>query len=187
MSLDNDLLENNEILIFGEIDKTLAFETICNLRWLSRNGDKDKPILIFINSEGGDVDAACSIMDEIRLLKSTGRTIYTIGMGEVASAAIFILMVGSRRFGYEHTSYMMHPCSYNGKEDYHQQNKSLVLFMDRFWDGLMVELAVACQTPPKDIKKFTEKIKDTIWLDTESAIEFKLIEGVWPIDENSNK
>src|SRR5687768_1353101 len=139
MTLESNLLKNNEILLFGEINKELAKEIITELRYLMHHGDKNRPILLYINSEGGEIDAACAIADEIQLLKSTGRSIYTIGMGEVASAAIFILVAGTRRFGYEHTVYMIHPCSYNGKDDYHQQNKEFVNFMDRFLNSLMLE------------------------------------------------
>lgn len=183
--LEQELLKAGEILLVGEIIDDTVYEVIPKLRYINRHLAKEKPILFFIHSCGGDVDSAAAIIGEMDNIKGTGREIYTIGMGQVASAAIFILARGTRRFGYEYSSYMIHPCSYSAN-DSHKQNKQFVSFMDKYWNNLLVELALICDKK-KNLTKFIAEVEANIWLDYESAVKFKLIEGQWPTDASNHK
>lgn len=183
--LESDLLKNGEINLIGDItDETIKY-VIPRLRYLDRHLNKSAIIKLFISTSGGDLDAACAIADEIKLIRSRGRLIYTIGFGLVASAGIFILASGSKRYGYENSTFLIHSCSYSADEE-HQHNKAFVLFMDQMWNTLLLELAILCEIKkPKDQKEFMSQVKDNLWLNAESAIEFKLIEEKWENNENS--
>ena len=62
-------------------------------------------IRLFIHSEGGDAYAGLSGMNHIQ----TSRVpIVTIADGFVASAATFLLLGGSKRFGMEHSTILIH-------------------------------------------------------------------------------
>lgn len=183
-----DSMKNGEIYIFGEIDDETVRPTISRLKYIHRHLPQDKPIRIFIYSSGGDLDAASAIIGEMELIKSSGRPIYTIGVGSVYSAAIFILAHGSRRFGYEYSSYMIHPCLYSVEEN-HKQNKEYVKFMDGYVNTFLVELALLCHKSDNkvELNKFMSNVDKGIWWSVEEAIENKLIESMWSINENNKQ
>lgn len=98
-------LKTRQILLTGEVNKTLAEKIIRQL--LILEADNDKPIYIFIDSPGGDVDAGYAIFDIIRFVKAP---VYTIGMGLVASAGALILLAApkERRMGLLNSHYLIH-------------------------------------------------------------------------------
>lgn len=67
--------------------------------------EKRKPIKIFINSDGGSVDAVMHVVDTILLSKTP---VITVGLGRVYSAGGLLLMAGHKRYVFEHTSCLIH-------------------------------------------------------------------------------
>ncbi len=99
------ILKTRNILLSGEVNKSLAERVVRQLLLLEDDGDD--PIKIFIDSPGGDADAGFAILDMIRFVKPP---VYTIGMGLVASAASMILVASPKdhRFGLPNSHYLIH-------------------------------------------------------------------------------
>ncbi|MEW5815560.1 MAG: ATP-dependent Clp protease proteolytic subunit [Spirochaetota bacterium] len=99
------MLKTRTILISGEINKTMAERAVRQILLLEEAGDA--PIKVFIDSPGGDADAGFAIFDMLRFIKPS---VYTIGMGLVASAAAIILLTApkERRVGLPHSHYLIH-------------------------------------------------------------------------------
>jgi ATP-dependent protease ClpP protease subunit len=68
-------------------------------------------IRLYIKSDGGDMFSGFSAFDFIRILKSQGVTIETIALGLVASAAVDILLAGSKRFMGKNAFVLIHQLS----------------------------------------------------------------------------
>lgn len=98
-------LETRQILLSGEINKDLSEKIVRQLFVLE--AESSKPIKLFIDSPGGDVDAGFAIFDVIRFI---GAPVMTIGMGLVASAAALVLLSTpkERRFGFPNSRYLIH-------------------------------------------------------------------------------
>ena len=103
--LAEKFLKTRQILLSGEINEENAEKVVRQLFILE--ADSDKPIYIFIDSPGGDVDAGFAIFDAIRFVNAP---VYTIGMGLIASAAALILLASpkERRLGLPHSHYLIH-------------------------------------------------------------------------------
>lgn len=99
------MLRTRNILLSGEVDKSLAERVVRQLLLLEE--DSDEPIRVFIDSPGGDADAGYAIFDMIRFVKPD---VYTIGMGLVASAGALILLAApaERRIGLPNSHYLIH-------------------------------------------------------------------------------
>lgn len=104
-SLIEKVLETRNILLSGEINKTLAERVVRQLILLEDRSDD--PIRVFIDSPGGDADAGFAIFDMMRFVKPR---IQIVGMGLVASAAAIILLAASAedRLGLPNSHYLIH-------------------------------------------------------------------------------
>ena len=99
-------LNTRQIILSGEVDKELAEKVIRQLLILEADS-ASKPIYVYIDSPGGDVDAGFAIFDMIRFIKPP---VYTVGMGLVASAGALILLAApkNRRLGLPNSHYLIH-------------------------------------------------------------------------------
>ena len=99
-------LNTRQIILSGEVNKELAEKVIRQLLILESDS-ASKPIYVYIDSPGGDVDAGFAIFDMIRFIKPP---VYTVGMGLVASAGALILLAApkNRRLGLPNSHYLIH-------------------------------------------------------------------------------
>ena len=99
-------LNTRQIILSGEVNKELAEKVIRQLLILEADS-ASKPIYVYIDSPGGDVDAGFAIFDMIRFIKPP---VYTVGMGLVASAGALILLAApkNRRLGLPNSHYLIH-------------------------------------------------------------------------------
>ena len=99
-------LNTRQIILSGEVNKELAEKVIRQLLILEADS-ASKPIYVYIDSPGGDVDAGFAIFDMIRFIKPP---VYTVGMGLVASAGALILLAAPKnyRLGLLNSHYLIH-------------------------------------------------------------------------------
>ena len=81
--LENTLLKNRTLTIFGEINKDVAQRTTEKL--LALSFESDEPITVFIGSPGGHVESGDTIFDMIRFIKPPVRTVGTGWVGSIAT------------------------------------------------------------------------------------------------------
>jgi ATP-dependent Clp protease protease subunit len=93
------------VLVFGEVDHTMARLTCQRLIALAE--DSDAPIQVMISSPGGHVESGDAIHDVIRFIRAP---VTTIGTGWVASIGthIFIAVPKERRVCLPNTRFMIH-------------------------------------------------------------------------------
>ena len=105
-------LMNRRIFLTGEINSETANEFLLQLLFMEE--EKDKPVTIYINSPGGEVNAGLMIYDAIQATKLDIRMICT---GMAASMAAILLAGGRKGFRYilPHSKVMIHePLLANG-------------------------------------------------------------------------
>lgn len=103
--LTQKMIDNRTILIYGEINQDLAKEVSSQLLLLASLSDD--PITIFINSQGGHVEAGDTIHDMIKFVKPD---VKVVGTGWVASAGITIYLAANKknRYSLPNTRFMIH-------------------------------------------------------------------------------
>lgn len=99
------LFKTRSIIISGEITQALAEKVTAQLLILQEMGDQ--PIKLYLNSQGGHVEAGDTIHDMIQFVKPR---ILVIGTGWVASAGITIYLAVDKedRYSLPNTRYMIH-------------------------------------------------------------------------------
>lgn len=104
-SMEERLLKNRTILIYGPIDMNVAMDV--TKRLLVMDAESEDEIRIFINSPGGHVESGDTIFDMIRFVKSP---VKVIGTGWVASAGALIYAAADRenRYSLPNTRFLLH-------------------------------------------------------------------------------
>jgi ATP-dependent Clp protease protease subunit len=104
-SIEERLLNDRTILIYGEIDMNLAMEV--TKRLLVLDSESQDEIRIFINSPGGHVESGDTIFDMIRFVKSP---VKVVGTGWVASAGALIYAAADleNRYSLPNTRFLLH-------------------------------------------------------------------------------
>lgn len=103
--LENTLLKNRTLTLFGEINKDVAQRTAEKLLALAY--ESDDPIVLYIGSPGGHVESGDTIFDMIRYIKPK---VKTVGTGWVGSIATHIYLAPDRedRFCLPNTRFLIH-------------------------------------------------------------------------------
>lgn len=101
----NELMKSRSVIISGEINQKLAEKVAAQLLILQEMSDE--PIKLFINSQGGHVEAGDTIHDMIKFVKPR---VLAIGTGWVASAGITIYLAADKqdRYTLPNTRFMIH-------------------------------------------------------------------------------
>lgn len=103
-SLINSFTGDRRIILNGSINEQQALRVILTLYELTKE-DPNKPIYLYINSLGGDIQYGLAIIDTIHYISAP---VYTFCYAMAASMGAVILAAGDKRFAYEHATIMVH-------------------------------------------------------------------------------
>lgn len=165
-------LETRQILLSGEVNKDLAEKVIKNLFILEAMSET-KPIYLYINSPGGDVDAGFAIFDVIRFIQPK---VIAIGTGLIASAASLILLASKKenRFGLPNSHYLIHqPLS-------RMQGVAtdIEIHAQEIEKAKAKINAIIAEETGTDLKKVTADTDRDYWLNANEALKYGLISKV---------
>ncbi len=132
--------------------------------------DSTKPIFVYIDSEGGDIDAGFAIFNMIRFVRPK---VFTIGVGLVASAGalIFLAADSKSRFSLPHARYLLHqPLSgFKGvATDIEIYTNELNKIKSELNDIIAKETG-------QELNKVEKDTDRDFWLDSESAVKYGLV------------
>ena len=171
-------LKSRSIIISGEINQALAEKVTKQLLILQEMGDE--PIKIFINSQGGHVEAGDghveagdTIHDMIKFVKPR---VIVIGTGWVASAGITIYLAANKedRYSLPNTRYMIHQ-PLGGIQG---QATDIVIEADEILkvrDRINKLISEATGQPLEKVANDTDR---NYWLNSNEAVEYGLVNKV---------
>ena len=156
--------------IFGFIDNKMAVEICRATPYLA---DSKEDITIFINSIGGDLDAFCSIMSALRLLKCK---IKIFIVGEAYSAAAMMALLGDEVYASKFSNMMHHNMVFGLMDDGKEVKERLELNQKQF-DNIYRELLKGTKI---SFDKFQKKInKNNWWMTAEEAKKYGFIHEIF--------
>lgn len=159
------------VLLFGEINDTVAHATCRRLLALSEQSDA--PITMLISSPGGHVESGDAIHDMIRFVRAP---VTTVGTGWVASAGahIFLAPPKERRVCLPNTRFMIHqPAGGAGGQasDIAIQAREILRTRER------IAKVIATQTGQK-IERVQADMERDHWMNAEEAIAYGIASRV---------
>lgn len=165
------LLSSRSLIISGEINQELAEKVATQLLILQEMGDE--PIKLFINSQGGHVEAGDTIHDMIKFIKPR---VIIIGTGWVASAGITIYLDADKedRYSLPNTRYMIHQplgvCR-GQATDINIEAKEIVRVRKRINNII----SNATGQPLEKVEKDTDR---NYWLNAEEAVDYGIVNKI---------
>lgn len=161
--------------INGEIDHNLALnihQFITYWNTVDYGGENAEPIIIFINSPGGDLDATFSIIDSI---ETSSIPVYTVVTGRAWSGAFMILLAGTMRFGSYYSSYLFHEGSCGYSQDAHK-----IIQYTQFYEKMLAQMKDFILSNTKLTEEiYNEHQKDDWWLNSEQALKYGIIDKIY--------
>jgi len=169
--MQQQLLDSRSIIISGEINQTLTEKVVTQLLLLQ--GISDAPIKIYLNSQGGHVEAADTIHDIIKFIKPE---VHIIGTGWVASAGITIFLAAKKehRYALPNTRFMIHQPlgGVRGQaSDIEIEAKEIIRMLDR----VNRLIADATGQPVEKVKQDTDR---NYWMNPQEAIDYGIVSRV---------
>ncbi|RFP88850.1 ATP-dependent Clp protease proteolytic subunit [Rhodobacteraceae bacterium 63075] len=167
----NKLFEARQVLICEAIDQKMAKRVVGELLALAAESDED--ITLFINSQGGHVEAGDSIHDVIRFIKPR---VKIVGTGWVASAGTHIFLAADKedRVCLPNTRFLIHQPSggIGGKvTDIAIQAEQIEIMRKRLARIISEQTGQKFETVMKDIDR-------DHWMSTEEATEYGILSKV---------
>lgn len=169
--ISDKLLKSRSIIISGEINQALAEKVMMQLLILQE--ESDEPIKIYLNSQGGHVEAGDTIHDMIKFVKPR---VIVIGTGWVASAGITIYLGAEKedRYSLPNTRYMIHQPlgGFRGQAtDIGIEAKEILRVRKR----INTIISTATGQPLEKVEKDTDR---NYWLSAEEAKEYGIVNKI---------
>ena len=166
--IENSLLDARTIMIFGEINQKVAREVSEKLLVLS--SQSAEPIKIFINSQGGHVEAGDTIHDMIQCVPAP---VKIVGTGWVASAGALIYSAAKleNRISLPNTRYMLHqPMGGVGgsASDAEIEAREIIKMRRRLNE-------IFAKQTGRDVEKIEKETDRNYWMSPEEAKDYGLV------------
>ena len=166
--LENVLMKNRTLTLFGEINQDVARRTAEKL--LALAFESDDPITLYIGSPGGHVESGDTIFDMIRFIKPVVRTVGTGWVGSIATH-IYLASEKENRFALPNTRFLIHQPSggFGGDAtDIQIHAREIVKTRERI-NGI-----IATQTG-RPVESGAEDTSRDYWMSAEESVEYGLV------------
>jgi ATP-dependent Clp protease protease subunit len=162
------MLRARTIIISGEITQKVAGSVSGQLLALSAESESD--ITVFINSQGGHVEAGDTIHDLMRFIRPRIRV---IGTGWVASAGalIYVAVPREQRFCLPNTRFLLHqPSGGSGgtASDIDIEAREILRMRDRL-------NRIFSRETGQPLERIEEDTHRNFWLSAEAAVRYGLV------------
>lgn len=162
------LLRARTIIISGEINQKLAANVTGQL--LAMAAESDEAITVFINSQGGHVEAGDTIHDMLRFVTPPIRI---VGTGWVASAGalIYVSLPRDQRYCLPNTRFLLHqPAGGAGgtASDIEIEAREILRMRDRL-------NRIFARETGQSLERIEEDTHRNFWLDAESAVKYGIV------------
>ena len=167
-SVAERLLRARTIVISGEITQKLAADVVSQLVALAAESEGD--ITVFVNSQGGHVEAGDTIHDIVRYIRPKVRM---IGTGWVASAGalVYVSVPREQRYCLPNTRFLLHQPSGGAggaASDIEIEAREILQMRDRL-------NRIFARETGQPLERIEEDTHRNFWLDASAAVRYGLV------------
>lgn len=117
------------------ISGTINYKRVREFALFCEELKPNEAIEVLINSHGGEENCGRALAGMISTLRTEGRRVHTIGMGDIKSAAVLIFAAGEIRAMSRFAVVMVHESSYagEGNSSYFKKTAKQMEADEQFW------------------------------------------------------
>jgi ATP-dependent Clp protease protease subunit len=156
--------------LYGEVDQASAAAVIEAIQ-LANKGDTNKPILFFLQSNGGSVSAGDAIISAMRVSR---RPVMTVAVGPCISMCVMVYQHGAKRLIFPNAILMIHNAHMGVSGDLPQIANELTLVL-KLWAQSEVFTAKRAEIP-LEVFRMHEALQ--WWLTADEAVQAHLADAV---------
>jgi len=170
------LVEERVIFLHEEIDANIASNIIATLLYLDQQ-DSKKEITIYINSDGGDIEALFAIYDTFQIIAAP---IKTVAIGKAYSAAAVLLAAGTKGMRYicPNAQAMIHHIQVSEMEGSKREVVEQVARLDSENRALVEILARHCGQTASQVDEDCQEDK---YFNAKEAVKYGLADKIMPM------
>jgi len=169
--IDERLLEERKVFLWGMVDDDSAKHVIDRLLYLDLQNNEE--IQLIINSPGGYVTSGFAIYDTIKALKSP---VSTVCSGLAASMGSLLLSVGEkgRRFIQPHAQVMIHQPS-GGAQG---QASNIEIQAREILKTRELSARILADNCGQDYDKVRKDFDRDYWMNAQESLDYGIVDGI---------
>lgn len=165
--LEDEMLLNREIFLTQEINTITSTDLIKQLMYLEKT-KPGEPVVLYINSPGGDVNSGLAVYDYIGIMKSP---VYTVCVGCAASMGAILFLAGEKRKMLRNSRVMIHDPSFasgsvSGKKPHEIQER-----LNQLLDVREKLASIIAERSGMSMKQVYRKTKYDTYINAEDAVK----------------
>lgn len=175
IDLSNGLNRN---IILTDIDASIGDSVNSYIQFFNRidqekkiDANKRTPIKIYIDSNGGNLEACFTIIDAITMSKTP---VWTINIGKAYSAGFFIFITGHKRFAYPNSSFLFH----EGSTGIYQDANKFKNYADFYKQQLEQLRAITLEHTQIEPEEYDKHVKDDWWFNVDEALKYGVTDKI---------
>ena len=169
------LAKHRILFVSEDVTDVLAAQLSAMLLYLD-NEDHERPIEMYIHSNGGAVTGLSNIYDVMQMVQAP---IKTVCIGKCYSAGAVMLAAGTKghRYAFKNSSVMIHGIQFGFPIPGHDVTASKIYFdfIKNNNDNIMKILATHTGHP---LEKLKQDCREDVWLTAEQAKEYGIVDHV---------
>jgi ATP-dependent protease ClpP protease subunit len=170
---------NNELYFYEDITPKSVLCLNTFLRTMERN--VHGPIILYINSVGGDLFSGLSAMDHIM---STKVPVHTVADGLCCSAATFMFLAGQKRLIKQHSHLLIHQISQESEWVRFEDMKDELKNLEKLMANVIQIYRDYTELPEPKLKRM---MKRDMYLDADECIKYKIADEIFPSCQNVSR
>lgn len=175
IDLSNGLNRN---IVLTDIDASIGDSVNSYIQFFNRIDQEKKidvnkrtPIKIYIDSNGGNLEACFTIIDAITMSKTP---VWTINIGKAYSAGFFIFITGHKRFAYPNSSFLFH----EGSTGIYQDANKFKNYADFYKQQLEQLRAITLEHTQIEPEEYDKHVKDDWWFNVDEALKYGVTDKI---------
>lgn len=175
IDLSNGLNRN---IVLTDIDASIGDSVNSYIQFFNRIDQEKKidvnkrtPIKIYIDSNGGNLEACFTIIDAITMSKTP---VWTINIGKAYSAGFFIFITGHKRFAYPNSSFLFH----EGSTGIYQDANKFKNYADFYKQQLERLRTITLKHTQIEPEEYDKHVKDDWWFNVDEALKYGVTDKI---------
>lgn len=174
VSLPDAFFSQRKLFLISEVTAETMNDLLMQLMYLEAQ-DSEEPVVLYINSPGGEVTSGLAVYDFMRMMK---RPLITICTGTAASMGAVLFLGADKRYMLPHSKIMIHDASYGKANFSGLKPDELQVHLDDLRKVSHITAGIIAERTGQPLETVESYTRKDSFFDSEEAMKFGLATAV---------